>query len=108
MIIDAVHSLGRNGLVGDPPELGRDRLDRLVGAGDVDAGLREERARVGVAVVQPEDVVRKPAALAHLGEEPRRHAAAEHRREDRAHHPRLRDCLQHAVRVDDDAGPDDE
>ena len=48
---------------------------------DVDARLREERAGVGVAVVDGVDVVGEAAPLAHLGEEPRRHARAEHGRE---------------------------
>ena len=48
---------------------------------DVDARLRVERAGVGVAVVQPEDVVGEPAPLAHLAEEARRHPAAERGRE---------------------------
>ena len=58
-----------------------DRRDRLVDAVDVDARLRVERAGVGVAVVDAVDVVGEAAALAHLDEEPRRHAAAEHGRE---------------------------
>ena len=70
------HRLGR-----DLAELAEDRRHRLVDAVDVDARLRVQRARVGVAVVHPEDVVREPAPLAHLGEEARRHAAAEHGRE---------------------------
>ena len=65
------------------PQLGHDRRDRLVGALEVDAGLREERARLDVLAVLGADVVRQAAALAHLGEETRRHAAAEHRREHR-------------------------
>ena len=48
---------------------------------DVDARLRVERAGVGVAVVEPVDVVGEPAPLAHLGEEARRHPAAERGRE---------------------------
>ena len=41
--------LARDGLVGDLLQLGRDRRDRVVDPLDVDAGLCEERARVGVA-----------------------------------------------------------
>ena len=58
-----------------------DRRHRLVDAVDVDAGLRVERAGVGVAWLSAEDVVGEPAPLAHLGEEARRHPAAEHGRE---------------------------
>ena len=55
----------------------------LVGALEVDAGLREERPGLDVLAVLGADVVRQAAALAHLGEEARRHAAAEHGREHR-------------------------
>ncbi len=71
----------RDGLLRDAPQLCGHRLHGVVDALDVDAGLRVERAGVGVARVGAEDVVGEPAALAHLGEEARRHSAAEHRRE---------------------------
>ena len=61
--------LGGHGLVRDAPELAHDRLDRLLAAVDVDAGLREERAGVGVALVVGVDVVGEAAPLAHLAEE---------------------------------------
>ena len=48
---------------------------------EVDARLRVERAGVGVGVVRAVDVVGEAAALAHLEEEARRHARAEHGRE---------------------------
>ena len=70
------------GSVGDPPELARRSSSTASSMRvDVDAGLRVERAGVGVAVVVAEDVVGEAAPLAHLGEEARRHAAAEHGRE---------------------------
>ena len=67
--------------LGHALELLDDHLDRLVDALDVDARLREERAGVGVGVVRAVDVVGEAAALAHLEEEARRHAGAEHGRE---------------------------
>ena len=53
-------------------------VDGLVDPLQVDARLRVERARVGVRLVGGEDVVGEAAPLAHLGEQARRHAAAEH------------------------------
>jgi hypothetical protein len=73
--------VGRHRLGGDLLELGRDRRHRVVDAVDVDAGLRVERARIGVAVVGAEDVVGEAATFAYLGEEARRHSAAEHGRD---------------------------
>src|SRR5207244_3116127 len=74
--------VGRDRLLGDAAQLAHDRRDGLVDPVDVDAGLRVERARVGVAVVHAEDVVGEAAPLAHLAEEARRHPAAEHGREE--------------------------
>ena len=70
--------LGRNGLGCDLPQLAEDRRDRLVDARDVDAGARVEGAGVRVRGVSRVHVVAEAAPLAHLGEEARRHAAAEH------------------------------
>ena len=73
---------------------------RLVGAVQVDAGLRDERARVGVRAVQRVDVVREAALLAHLEEEPRRHAGAEHGAE---HLQRVAIGVRERIRRDADA-----
>ena len=58
-------------LLRDLAELADDRLDGLLASRDVDAGLREDRARIGVALVVGVDVIGEAAPLAHLGEEPR-------------------------------------
>src|SRR4029450_12734555 len=58
-----------------------DRLHGVVDPVDVDAALREERPRVRVALLVAVDVVGKAASLAYLGEEARRHPAAENRGE---------------------------
>src|SRR5688500_16435004 len=78
-----------------------DRTDRVVYSADVDARLRVQRAGVGVRVVGAEDVVAETAALSYFRPEPRRHAAAEHGRQQ------LKDV---AVRVDERpaAHPEDE
>ena len=70
--------LGGHRLLREPPELGRDHVDRLFGAMQVDARLGEERARVGERRVDCVDVVRKTATLANLEEESGRHPGAEH------------------------------
>src|SRR3954468_4056217 len=57
-------------LVSELPELVGDHLHRLVGALQVDAGLREQRPGVGVRAVVREDVVGEAAPLAYLEEEP--------------------------------------
>ena len=72
----------RHGLVAQLAELGQDRAHGLVGTREIDAGLRVERSRVEVLPVLCEHVVGEAAALAHLGEEARGHAAAEHRRRE--------------------------
>ena len=83
------------------PQLGDDRLDRLVDPAQVDARLRAERAGVGVALVAGEDVVREPTPLPYLREQARRHAAAEDRREELQDVP-VRVTVREAPRADHD------
>ncbi len=71
--------VGGHRLVAQLAQLAEDRAHGLVGPREIDAGLRVQRAGVEVLAVLREHVVGEPAALAHLGEEARRHAAAEHR-----------------------------
>ena len=86
--------------VGQLAELGGDHLDGLVGARQIDARLRDERARVGVRAVDAVDEVRKASALAHLEEEARRHPGAEHRGK---HLHRVPIGVPHRVRRDPQA-----
>ena len=65
----ALQLVRRDCLCRDLAQLRGDGRHRVVDAVDVHAGLCIERPGVRVAVVEPIDVIREPAALAHLGEE---------------------------------------